>query len=596
MIAFSGISKQYGRQVLFVDASFQLNAGEKVGLVGPNGSGKTTLFRMIVGDETPDDGDVSVPKRLTVGYFRQDVEEMGGRPVIEEAIAGSGRVGELHHELDALQRAMADPEKADDLDRILHRFGEVQEAYEHLGGYALEAQAREVLNGLGFDDERIDGDVAALSGGWKMRVAMARVLLGRPDVLLMDEPTNHLDIESIIWLESYLKSFAGALLMTSHDREFMNRIVTRIAEIDGGEITAYSGNYDFYERERAIREANREAAYARQQAMLAKEQRFIDRFAAHAAKAAQVQSRVKALEKIEKIELPKKRKVVKFDFRSPSRSGEQVLTLEDVRKAYGRRVIYDGLSLTVRRGERWAVMGRNGAGKTTLLKMVAGAMAPDSGRVTLGASLKVGYFAQQALDVLDPNLTIDEQLQRDFPHESIGVLRNLAGAFQFSGDDVDKKIRALSGGEKTRLVMARMLLDPPTSWCSTSRRTTSIWPRKRCWSRRSAISTARCCSCRTIALSFADSATGFSSSAVRPASTPSRTPIRAVRGVRRPYRTRSTRDSLARARGRQIRRPSHIALKLGSWELTRPGVRALRAAVSPSPFGQATARGTRLVQ
>jgi len=461
LIAFSGISKQYGRQVLFVDASFQLNAGEKVGLVGPNGSGKTTLFRMIVGDETPDDGDVSVPKKLTVGYFRQDVEEMGGRPVIEEAIAGSGRVGELHHELDALQHAMADPEKADDLDRILHRFGEVQEAYEHLGGYALEAQAREVLHGLGFDDERIDGDVAALSGGWKMRVAMARVLLGRPDVLLMDEPTNHLDIESIIWLESYLKTFAGALLMTSHDREFMNRIVTRIAEIDGGEITAYSGNYDFYERERAIREANREAAYARQQAMLAKEQRFIDRFAAHAAKAAQVQSRVKALEKIEKIELPKKRKVVKFDFRSPSRSGEQVLTLEDVRKAYGRRVIYDGLSLTVRRGERWAVMGKNGAGKTTLLKMVAGAMAPDSGRVTLGASLKVGYFAQQALDVLDPNLTIDEQLQRDFPHESIGVLRNLAGAFQFSGDDVDKKIRALSGGEKTRLVMARMLLDPP---------------------------------------------------------------------------------------------------------------------------------------
>ncbi len=461
MIAFSGISKQYGRQILFVDASFQLNTGEKVGLVGPNGSGKTTLFRMIVGDETPDEGDVSVPRKLTVGYFRQDVEEMGGRPVIEEAIAGSGRVGELHHELDALQHAMADPDKADDLDRILHRFGEVQEEYEHLGGYALEAQAREVLHGLGFDDERIDGDVAALSGGWKMRVAMARVLLGRPDVLLMDEPTNHLDIESIIWLESYLKTFAGALLMTSHDREFMNRIVTRIAEIDGGEITAYSGNYDFYERERAIREANREAAYARQQAMLAKEQRFIDRFAAHAAKAAQVQSRVKALEKIEKIELPKKRKVVKFDFRSPSRSGDQVLTLEDVRKAYGRRVIYDGLSLTVRRGERWAVMGRNGAGKTTLLKMVAGAMAPDSGRVTLGASLKLGYFAQQALDVLDPNLTIDEQLQRDFPHESIGVLRNLAGAFQFSGDDVDKKIRALSGGEKTRLVMARMLLDPP---------------------------------------------------------------------------------------------------------------------------------------
>src|SRR4051795_6516054 len=332
MISFSHINKQYGRQVLFVDASFQLNAGEKVGLVGPNGAGKTTLFRMIVGEETPDEGDVSVPKKLTIGYFRQDVEEMSGRSVLDEAIAGSGRVGDLHHELESLNAAMADPARADEIDSILARFGEVQEEYEHLGGYALESQAREVLLGLGFDDERIDGDVGALSGGWKMRVAMARVLLGQPDVLLMDEPTNHLDIESIIWLEDFLKSRAGALLMTSHDREFMNRIVTRIAEIDDGEITMYSGNYDFYERERAIREANREAAYARQQAMLAKEQRFIERFSAHAAKAAQVQSRVKALEKIEKIELPKKRRVVKFDFRVPPRSGEQVATLEGVTK------------------------------------------------------------------------------------------------------------------------------------------------------------------------------------------------------------------------------------------------------------------------
>jgi len=461
LISFSKIGKQYGRQVLFVDASFQLNAGEKVGLVGPNGAGKTTLFRMIVGEEAPDDGDVSVPKRLTVGYFRQDVEEMAGRTVLDEAIAGSGRLGDLHHELEALQHDMADPAKGDDMDRILTRFGEVQEEYEHLGGYGLEAQAREVLHGLGFDDDRIDGDVGTLSGGWKMRVAMARVLLGRPDVLLMDEPTNHLDIESIIWLEQFLKSLPGALLMTSHDREFMNRIVGRIAEIDGGEITSYSGNYDFYERERAIRETNREAAYARQQAMLAKEQRFIERFAAHAAKAAQVQSRVKALEKIEKIELPKKRKVVKFDFRPPPRSGDQVFVIDKVSKAYGPRVVYDGLSMTIRRGERWCVMGKNGAGKTTLLKMVAGALAPDDGTVTVGASVKMGYFAQQALDLLDPDLTIEEQLQKDFPHESIGVLRNLAGAFQFSGDDTDKKIRSLSGGEKTRLVMARMLLDPP---------------------------------------------------------------------------------------------------------------------------------------
>jgi ATPase subunit of ABC transporter with duplicated ATPase domains len=461
MISFSRVSKQYGKQILFVDASFQLNPGEKVGLVGPNGSGKTTLFRMIVGEETADEGDVSVPKRLTIGYFRQDVEEMTGRSVLDEAIVGSGRAGDLHHELEQLQHAMSDPAQASEMDRILARFGEVQEEYEHLGGYALEAQAREVLHGLGFEDEWIDDDVGALSGGWKMRVAMARVLLGRPDVLLMDEPTNHLDIESIIWLESFLKSLPGALLMTSHDREFMNRVVTKVAEIDGGEIATYSGNYDFYERERAVRDANREAAYARQQAMLAKEQRFIERFAAHAAKAAQVQSRVKAIEKIEKIALPKKRRVVKFDFRTPPRSGEQVVVFEGVTKRYGRRVVHDGVNLTVRRGERWCVMGKNGAGKSTLLKMVAGQVAPDAGQVKLGASLIMGYFAQQSLDLLDPDLMIEEQLRKDFPDESIGALRNLAGAFQFSGDEIDKKIRSLSGGEKTRLVLARMLLNPP---------------------------------------------------------------------------------------------------------------------------------------
>jgi ATPase subunit of ABC transporter with duplicated ATPase domains len=461
MISFANVSKQYGKQVLFVEASFQLNPQEKAGLVGPNGAGKTTVFRMITGEETPDDGEVTVPRKLTIGYFRQDVEEMSGRSVLDEAIAGSGRVGDLHHELEALQKAMADPDRAAEMEAILARFGEVQEEYDHLGGYALESRAREVLHGLGFDDERVDGDVGALSGGWKMRVAMARVLLGRPDVLLMDEPTNHLDIESIVWLESYLKDYPGTLLMTSHDREFLNRVVTKIAEIDGGEITVYSGNYDFYDRERRLRETNREAAYARQQAMLAKEQRFIDRFRTHAAKAAQVQSRIKALDKIEKVTLPKRRAVVTFDFREPPRSGDQVAVIDNVHKAYGRRVIYDGLSLTIRRGERWAVMGRNGAGKTTLLRIVAGVLAPDSGGVRLGASLRMGYFAQQSLDVLNADRTVMEQLQEDFPREGIGVLRSLAGAFQFSGDDVDKKVRALSGGERSRLAMARMLFETP---------------------------------------------------------------------------------------------------------------------------------------
>ncbi len=454
MISFSNVSKQYGRQVLFVDASFQLNPGEKVGLVGPNGAGKSTLFRMIIGEELPDDGAVSVPKKIAIGLFRQDVEEMSGQPVLDEAIAGSGRLGDLHHELIDLEHRLHD-------EKALERYGHVQEEYQHLGGYELEARAREVLHGLGFEDEQIDGDVGALSGGWKMRVAMAKILLGSFDVLLLDEPTNHLDLESIVWLEGFLKNHPATILMTSHDRDFMNRIVSKIVEIDEGDIVTYSGNYDFYVRERELRDANQEAAYSRQQAKLAKEQRFIDRFTAHAAKAAQVQSRIKALDKIEKLEPPKKRKVVKFDFRNPQRSGDDVAMLDGVSKSFGKRTVYDHFTFHVRRGERWCVMGKNGAGKSTLLKMVAGALTPDHGSVRLGSSLQVGYFAQQSLDLLDKDLTVWEQMQKDFPLESIGVLRSILGAFQFSGDEVDKKIKSLSGGEKSRLIMARMLLNPP---------------------------------------------------------------------------------------------------------------------------------------
>jgi len=461
MIVLTGVSKQYGKQVLFVEASFQLDPGEKVGLVGPNGAGKTTVFRMIVGEESPDEGTVSVPKRTSVGYFRQDVGEMSGRSVLDEAIAGSGRLGDLHHELEALQHAMADPSRADEMETILERFGHVQEEYEHAGGYDLESRAREVLHGLGFEDRQVDGDVGALSGGWKMRVELARVLLGRPDVLLMDEPTNHLDIESILWLERFIRDYPGAVLMTCHDRDFMNRIVGRIVDIDAGEFTSYTGDYDFFVRERAIAAANREAQYARQQAMLAKERRFIERFAAHAAKAAQVQSRVKKLEKIEQIELPRERHVVEFRFRTPPRSGDDVVQLRGIRKAYGERVLYEGFDFNIQRRQRWCVMGRNGAGKTTLLKMVAGALEPDAGTVRLGANLRVGYFAQQSLDLLDPALTVFEQLQHDFALETQGTLRNLLGAFHFSGSDVDKPIRVLSGGEKSRLVLARMLCDPP---------------------------------------------------------------------------------------------------------------------------------------
>jgi len=461
VINLTNISKRYGRQILFVETSFQLNPREKVGLVGPNGAGKTTVFRLITGEEEPDEGTVSVPKRTTIGYFRQDIGEMSGGTVLDETIAGSGDLGELHHELKDLEGAMSDPEKADEMDAILKRFGEVLELYQGQGGYELEARAREVLQGLGFAPDQIDGDVGALSGGWKMRIGMARVLLARPDVLLMDEPTNHLDIESILWLEKFIKDYPGAVLLTCHDKDFMNRVVSRIVDIDGGEFIAYTGDYDYFVRQRAQAEANREASYARQQAMLAKERRFVERFASHVAKAAQVQSRVKKLEKIEKLEPPRRRRVVEFQFNAPPRSGDDVAELSGLSKAYGPRVIYDEFNLKIRRTERWCVLGRNGAGKTTLLKLVAQKLAPDAGTVRHGANLKVGYFAQQSLEQLNPSLTVYDHVQQAFPVEGRGVLRNLLGAFQFCGDDVDKPIRILSGGEKSRLVLAEMLFDPP---------------------------------------------------------------------------------------------------------------------------------------
>jgi ATPase subunit of ABC transporter with duplicated ATPase domains len=460
MITLSGISKHYGHQALFVDASFQLDPGEKVGLTGPNGAGKSTVFRLIMGQEKPDDGEVVLPRRLQIGWFKQEIAEMAGRSVLDEAIAGSGRVGVLHHELEQLQHDMADPTRAADLDRILHRFGEVQAAYQDLGGYELEARAREVLAGLGFRDAWIDGDVDHLSGGWKMRVGMAKVLLGNFDVLLLDEPTNHLDIESILWLEQFLKQTKAAVLMTCHDRDFMNRVVSRIVDIDGGEFVSYGGDYDLMEREQQVRARQKEAAFARQEAMIAKMQRFIDRFGTHVAKAAQAQSRQKKIDKIERLDPPRRREVVSFQFRTPPRSGDDVVTLRGIHKAYGEHAVYRGFDFEIKRGERWCVMGQNGSGKTTLLELVAGRRLPDAGTVRLG-SVKLGYFAQEALDLLDPSLTAYEQVDHQFPLEAVGVKRALLGAFQFSGDDQHKRVAVLSGGEKSRLVLALMLFDPP---------------------------------------------------------------------------------------------------------------------------------------
>jgi ATPase subunit of ABC transporter with duplicated ATPase domains len=461
MIRLDNISKQHGHQILFIEASAALQRGEKVGLVGPNGAGKTTLFRMITGEDHPDEGQVAVDRGVTIGYFSQDVGEMSGRSAAAEVMDGAGPVSDVAAELKELEAAMADPDRADEMDDIVARYGEVQARFEEVDGYALEGRAREVLAGLGFSEEMMDGDVGALSGGWKMRVALARILLMRPDAMLLDEPSNHLDLESLIWLEGFLKGYEGALLMTSHDREFMNRIVTKVVEIDGGALTAYSGDYEFYAQQRALAEKQQQAQFERQQAMLAKEIKFIERFKARASHAAQVQSRVKKLEKIDRVEPPRRRQTVQFDFLPAPRSGEDVVSLKKVHKGYGSRSIYEGFDFTVRRRERWCVMGINGAGKSTLLKLVAGVTAPDKGTVALGGSVKMGYFAQHAMDVLDGERTVFQTLEDAFPQAGQGSLRTLAGCFGFSGDDVEKRCRVLSGGEKARLVMALMLYDPP---------------------------------------------------------------------------------------------------------------------------------------
>ncbi len=466
MIHLSNITKQHGSQVLFREASFQILPGTRTGLVGPNGAGKTTLFRIITGEEEVDAGEMTLAKKTTIGYFSQDIGDMRGRSALQEVMAVSAETVRLAAELKQMEEQMGLPMSDDDMASLLERYGSAMEEFEHRGGYDLDSRAQEVLTGLGIGPDRFHNPVESFSGGWRMRVALAGILTLQPDVLLLDEPTNHLDVESIIWLEEWLASeFKGALLMTSHDRDFMNRVVTRVIEVANKTVTTYGGNYDFYEKERDIRREQLIASHKRQQEMLAKEEEFIARFAARASHAAQVQSRVKKIEKIERIEIPPEERVVRFEFAAPPRSGDDVVAMDALGKSWQQpdgsvQPIFSGVTGVIKRLSKIAVVGVNGAGKSTFLKVLAGETEPSQGSVALGANVELGYFSQHAMEILDPKKTIFETVQDVIPLATIGVIRNLLGSFLFQGDDVDKRIENLSGGEKSRVVLATLLARP----------------------------------------------------------------------------------------------------------------------------------------
>jgi ATP-binding cassette subfamily F protein 3 len=466
MIHVNNVTRQHGPQILFRDASFQILPNTCTGLVGPNGAGKTTIFRLITGEEQPDGGEISRPAQTVIGYFSQEIGEMAGRSALEEVMAASARTVELGEMMREMETAMGEPMEPEALDALLTRYGAVVEEFEHRGGYDLEARAQAVLTGLGIGPDDYQRPVESFSGGWKMRIGLAKILTINPDVLLLDEPTNHLDLESIVWLENWLAAdFKGALLMTCHDRDFMNRLVNRVVEVANQAVTTYGGNYDFYEREREIRREQLLASHRRQQEMLAKEEEFIARFAARASHASQVQSRVKKIDKIERIEIPAEQRLAKFDFGEAPRSGDDVIKLEGLSKSWprpegGERSIFGGVSGMIRRQEKVAVVGVNGAGKSTFLKVLAGQTEPSAGAVSLGASVNVGYFSQHAMDVLNPKYTVFDTLQAVLPNASIGVIRSLLAAFLFRGDEIEKKIANLSGGEKSRVVLATLLARP----------------------------------------------------------------------------------------------------------------------------------------
>lgn len=466
MLSGSNLTMMMSGVELFRGASFQINPGEKVGLVGPNGAGKTTVFNLIMGVEKADQGQISIENNIRIAYFSQKVGEMRGHSALGEVMAGNQRCLELKAKLSEYESGLSDPElDPDEMTRILEAMGDVQTEFEKLGGYDMESRAQEILSGLGFPPAVHGEAVEDFSGGQKMRIALAKVLITMPDLILMDEPTNYLDMETILWLEKWLREFKGAIFMTSHDREFMNGVVRKIIEISPRGITTYSGNYDFYEAERELRRRQNRAEFERQQAALKKEEEFIARFKARASHAAQVQSRVKKLDKIDRVELEGSEETISIVLPEIPRGGNDVAIVKELGKSWldsmgNQREIFHGLNCTIARQEKIAVVGINGAGKSTLLKVLAGRTEPSSGEVKIGPSIRVGYFGQYSFENLNMENTIFEEIGARLSTASDGFLRNLLAAFLFKGDEVHKKIKFLSGGEKSRVILAGLLAVP----------------------------------------------------------------------------------------------------------------------------------------